>query len=280
MQTLSPISLNAVELYQVKACIDALGTDTFPREISRLALLVCDAEAILLCGFFDDASPVALYCNHIDAVYDRIVRPYLEKAYILDPFYERFLEKRGDEVLQLRECAPDDFEESEYCQRFYLDCDLQDEIMMILHVSETSALSFSLGNAIERDQVDTTKLKSLLPVLASMCRRHWIKLSPEDPDGQGRIASHLQLGFKLFGTSVLSPKEGEIVRLILKGHSSKSIARMFDNSPDTIKVHRRRIFNKLKINSQGEMMSIFLEALGKYPPGSTEDPLLFLERTS
>jgi DNA-binding CsgD family transcriptional regulator len=65
----------------------------------------------------------------------------------------------------------------------------------------------------------------------------------------------------MFATSVLSNRDSEIVRLILKGHSSKSMARVLGNSPETVKVHRKHIYAKIGITSQGELFSIFLRAL-------------------
>ena len=88
---------------------------------------------------------------------------------------------------------------------------------------------------------------------------------------------HLEKTFERFGTSLLSCREAEIVRLILKGHSSKSIARVLGNSPETVKVHRKRIFVKLNITSQGELFSLFLDALNRTPANANQDPLEYLE---
>ncbi|MEO5756764.1 MAG: helix-turn-helix transcriptional regulator [Mesorhizobium sp.] len=81
----------------------------------------------------------------------------------------------------------------------------------------------------------------------------------------------------MFGTSVLSNRESEIVRLILKGHSSKSTARLLGNSPETVKVHRKRIYAKMRIASQGELFSIFLRAVSCMPPDGQDDPLVYLD---
>ncbi|MCY1250836.1 Bacterial regulatory protein, luxR family [compost metagenome] len=54
----------------------------------------------------------------------------------------------------------------------------------------------------------------------------------------------------------VSVREAEVIRLMLKGHSTKSIARHLGNSPETVKVHRKRIYSKLKISSQGELFSL------------------------
>lgn len=277
VQPLSPISLSALEILQLKSCLDAIGTNGFVQELANFALLLSDAEMILISGFFHEATPVSLFSNHSAAKKSELIEPYLAKAYILDPLYERFLEKRGDEVVRLADYAPENFVDSDYFRLFYEGFGLSDEIMAIIHMSDRAALSVSLGCTDPGAVLDSTKLRAMLPVLVSLCKRHWVSFSPEDPEGQGRLAAHLKQSFRQFGSSVLSPKEGEIVRLILKGHSSKSIALMFGNSPDTIKVHRRRIFSKLGISAQGEIVSMFLEALEKAPPGTTQDPLVFLK---
>ena len=46
--------------------------------------------------------------------------------------------------------------------------------------------------------------------------------------------------------------------LILKGHSSYSIAATLGVSPNTVKVHRRQAYAKLNISSQAELFHLFL----------------------
>ncbi len=53
----------------------------------------------------------------------------------------------------------------------------------------------------------------------------------------------------------LSPREQAIVRLIIKGHSNKTIARIIDISPWTVATHLRRVFAKLEVNSRSEMVA-------------------------
>ncbi len=53
---------------------------------------------------------------------------------------------------------------------------------------------------------------------------------------------------------VLSPREQAIVRLIIKGYSNKTLARVLDISPWTVATHLRRIFAKLDVGSRSEMV--------------------------
>ena len=76
-----------------------------------------------------------------------------------------------------------------------------------------------------------------------------------------------------FGKDHLSKRECEVIQLILKGHSNKSIARLLDISVDTVKVYNKRFHAKLDISSQAELFSLFLEAISMVPVNSDEDPL-------
>lgn len=92
----------------------------------------------------------------------------------------------------------------------------------------------------------------------------------------GSLGAHVANALAQFGTSRLSEREAEVARLILQGHSSKVIARMLGNSPETVKVFRKRIHAKLGLASSAEMFSLFLVALCAAPQGSTDDPLAYL----
>jgi DNA-binding CsgD family transcriptional regulator len=67
-----------------------------------------------------------------------------------------------------------------------------------------------------------------------------------------------------------------VALLMLRGHSSKSAARRLAISPDTERVHRRNIYDKLGISSQAELCSLFFEALAEEPAGDAADPLAAL----
>ena len=53
----------------------------------------------------------------------------------------------------------------------------------------------------------------------------------------------------------LSPREQEIVRLIMNGLSTRGIASALEISPWTVTTHLRRVFSKLSVNSRAEMVA-------------------------
>ncbi|MGI9416089.1 MAG: LuxR C-terminal-related transcriptional regulator [Hyphomicrobiales bacterium] len=64
----------------------------------------------------------------------------------------------------------------------------------------------------------------------------------------------------------LSPREREIVQLVLKGYPTSLIAEKLGLTRGTVKNHRRRIYDKLDITSERELFLIYIEVtLGAGP---------------
>lgn len=57
----------------------------------------------------------------------------------------------------------------------------------------------------------------------------------------------------------LSPREQEVVRLVMKGLPTRGIAAILEISPWTVITHLRRIFSKLGVNSRAEMVACVLK---------------------
>ncbi len=101
-------------------------------------------------------------------------------------------------------------------------------------------------------------------------------LPPNAFPAQSSMGLHVMAAMARFGTSCLSDREAEVARLILRGYSSKVIARMMGNSPETVKVYRKRIHTKLGLATSAELFSLFLSALCAAPHGAKDDPLIYL----
>lgn len=197
----------------------------------------------------------------------RTIGPYLSYAYLLDPFYGLFKADVGTSVVSLEDCAPDDFHNTEYYRMFYSDTGLREEVTIFVACAPGNnpgtSIVLSLGQrAFRRPRTPQAcdGLKSLLPVNAALCTKHWPDLSGLTPalaaDGPN---------FDRLNMPKLSTREAEVVRLMLKGHSTKSMARLLGNSPETVKVHRKRIYSKLGICSQGELFSRFMGEMDWVP---------------
>ncbi len=69
--------------------------------------------------------------------------------------------------------------------------------------------------------------------------------------------------FRSIGEGVLSPRGRQVVELTLRGHSADSFGKRLEISSGTVRIHRRNIYTKLRMSSQGELFSHFINAMLK-----------------
>ncbi|HKY94267.1 MAG TPA: LuxR C-terminal-related transcriptional regulator [Kiloniellales bacterium] len=181
--------------------------------------------------------------------------------YLLDPFYHRYLAGAFG-WSTLSEIAPADFGRSDYVATYYNKLGIAHEIGFIAALGDSRAFHLSLTRGrgeppFARRERDW--LESMSPLLRSVGRG----LAPQagaDPAARSLHAS-LSGAFARFGTSVLTEREVEVVRLLLQGHLAKSIARELGISPGTARNHLKRIYPKLGVASHAELYALFLKAL-------------------
>ncbi len=256
------------QMAHIARAVTAVGTDDFPDSLTALLQTAFRFDSLFVSVFTPDHAPRQLFSNLDDDATRRIIGPYLSYAYLLDPFYGLFKADVGTSVVSLDACAPDDFRQSDYYRMFYSDTGLRDEVTIFVDAGHGTSIVLSLGKRAMRcgrDGDACPRLQTLLPLIAALCHKHW-----PNPGGQGPLVDHIGLAFDRLGMPKLSVREAEVVRLMLKGHSTKSMARLLCNSPETVKVHRKRIYSKLGIGSQGELFSKFLVAQDWVPLGEVE----------
>ncbi len=69
--------------------------------------------------------------------------------------------------------------------------------------------------------------------------------------------------FENFGEPLLTQRERQTTQLLLRGFSTKAIARQLEIAPGTVMVHKRNLFSKLGITSQYELFSQFIDSLSE-----------------
>lgn len=66
--------------------------------------------------------------------------------------------------------------------------------------------------------------------------------------------------------AVLTPREHEVLDLLVTGKSNKEIAKVLGTSPRTIDVHRARVFQKLEADTLPDLVHLVLAARPAEPP--------------
>ncbi|WP_069864041.1 MULTISPECIES: helix-turn-helix transcriptional regulator [Pseudomonas] len=247
--------------------IEQIGQPRFWKQLILLLHQWLPFDNALAAFYPASATPVALEEYDADPQAVSAAMPaYLSGLYQLDPFYQACREGLPSGLYRLEEVAPDQFRQSEYFLNYFHDNVLEDEVQFILQLPGQGALSLSLGMRKPFDAAQCGLLAMLCPWVLALMQQHWQqrsqRLLPANPEG---VATQVRDALSHFGAGVLSERELEIARLILRGYSSKAMAERLAISPETIKVHRRHLYAKLDISSQPELFSLFLQSLGHDP---------------
>ena len=114
-------------------------------------------------------------------------------------------------------------------------------------------------------------LESVQPLLYALAQMHWstvhTRTAPASDLGLGKVVQEAAAGF---GRDVLTPRECEVVKLVLRGYSTKSISQSLGISPGTVKVHRENIYGKLGVSTQAELFNMFIASISAMPAGDTD----------
>lgn len=200
------------------------------------------------------------------------IESYLAGAYLLDPMRTHALTLRKAKVVQLKDLIDEDFRASEYFRTYYAASHLSDEVNFLIPVAAEQVIAVCL----ERSQTlapfadaEVERFRSWLPMLSAMLHRHvmspgWsARTAAQTP--ADREHDRLEARLATFGSDSLTPREHEVVQHLLSGASAPDIAGRLSVSLQTVRVHRRNIYEKLDVSSLGQLFSLAMRAvLDKY----------------
>ncbi len=201
------------------------------------------------------------------------VRRYLSGFYLLDPFYDQCMERSDSGCYALADVAPDHFKLSEYYLAFYRHSHLEDEINYLLQLDESLSLAVSLAFTDELDEAAKSRFKCISPWVLAVLTKHFEGYQGRGGREEKVWEQRVHAALSNFGSSLLTERECRIAQLILRGHSTKSLAERLKVSEDTIKSHRKHVYAKLDIGTQSELFSLFIDALANAHGVLERDPL-------
>lgn len=239
---------------ELGALVSAIGTAGFTDALRRAIGVACAFDSMVVTAYGDCDRPRSLY-HDFDEVQAAINISFYESGpYLLDPFFLAGRDGIAPGAYRLIDLAPDAFFKSEYYRTFYRRIRLSDELGLIMPATAGTWLVVSLARRVRRQgfsAADIAAVNAVFPVLAAAVLRHF-----EDAAGTtDKPAASLPERLKSFAGDILSPREMEVVQLILHGHSTPSAAALLGIAEGTVKVHRRHAYAKLGIVSQAELFS-------------------------
>jgi DNA-binding CsgD family transcriptional regulator len=242
--------------------VDLIGTDGFPAALADAVRQLADFEFTVMFGYVGSARPLDLYDDFPPDRYRLHVAEYQEGPYMLDPFFLATLGTVAPGVWRLSEIAPDRFYQGEYFRSYYAQTGLSEEVGFLIDVNADLTVVISLMRTERRfSNAELRTLKDIWPVVDAAARRHWNDLPLTAGQSASDIEATIEQAFQTIGEGLLTPRERQVVEHTLKGHSAEAVGKILGISSGTVRIHRRNIYSKLRINSQGELFSEFITSM-------------------
>lgn len=247
------------------AVIRALGTADFFPSLRALIRAQVPFDNLISVAFARDRGPLILHqWSPQEPNYFQLL--YGNGAYQLDPFYLTSLDPRRMGAHRLADIAPDSFATSDYFRTYYQKVEIIDEIGLLHAVDDRVTLHLSLGRRTGSpaySRGDLALVRHLEPALSALLKQHSTAALTRWHASKTAIQTGATRSWlAAFGVTV---REAEVADMILRGHSNSSMGAVLGISGETVKVHRKNLYTKLRISSQSELYMLFIERMAPRP---------------
>ncbi len=262
---------------ELARAIAALGTDDFfPNLVAAVrSQLVIDYPQIWL--YNKDLPPQSLYHEvPPKAVYAQI-DSYLEGPFQEDPFYQTSVGRPKSKLYRLDRVTAGRLEQSDYYQNYYADTGTVDECVFLARLESGAALNLSIMRLPEHGSFNEEEYSALYLMAEPISEL--LKTHSEHPEFakrhliQPEIDFQVNTAFRTFGSSMLSPREKDVLELMLRGYGTDTTAERLVIAVETVRRHRKSIYKKLDVSSQTDLFSLFINTLSCVGEAAGEDPL-------
>ena len=257
--------------------IASLGTAAFGSRLLAFIRSIVTFDSAVLMAYPGDSKLLVLEDQLSAGDRGPFDGPYRNGLYLLSPLYLASREGRRG-CFHIDEIAPRGFTESEFYQLYYSTNGSIDQVAYLCESAQGTPIAISIERTNQLPPFrrrERNALAEALELVAELVRQQRWPAGLVDTNAPPLdMHAHLENVLSLFGSSTLTPREREVVRLILRGYPSKSVARELNISTQTEQVHRKNIYQKLGISSHSELFTLFFDAIAS--PAAGTDPLLSL----
>lgn len=233
-------------------CVDSAE---FPLELARTLREITPVDRLLLYVLQPDQAPLILHSESESAAgAKRAAQVYFGGGYRYDPYYRAFM---ADNAGGFCSGVEDEGGEGRWSQ--------------VQHVAYLSPVSrgVSVAALLVRSpgsrvfsSAELQRLRALEGPILTALRLHWTTWAAQhaaQPVAESReLHREVELAIDHFGQDVMTPREAEVVRLLLRGHTTKAAAERLGIAVATTALHRKRSYAKLGVCSQAELFYRFL----------------------
>ena len=262
---------------QINDIISNIDLPNMPSILSNSIKGVVDFEHAAIFGYLEGRRPIFLFDGFSKDNKRPLVTPYLNGSYLVDPFYSACVDQIEPGLYRMRDIAPDNFYEEVGAHPGYVSPCISDEpgylseeIGFFAKTEQNSYIILSLMRAHDAPPFSSAEfawLARIEPVVQAAVSHHWRDIGAGETNefNSACLSNYVEKAFEAFGDEILTPREQEISRLILRGHSTGSMSSKLDISTATVKIHRKNLYSKLNISSQAELFSLFIDILSVAP---------------
>lgn len=262
---------------EISRAIAALGTDRFlPALIAAInGQVKIDYPQVWL--YHRDLPPKVLYHEIPDAALSSQVDRYLEGPFREDPFYQTSMDRPRARIYRLSRVTAGKLKTSDYYRDYYADTGTVDEVIYLSKLRSGNVINISmmrLPRHGEFSDEEYERLYLLADPVAELLKSH----SEHDDFAvthliQPGIDHQIDLAFQTFGASLLSPREKDVLELMLRGYGTDISGQRLNIALETVRRHRKSIYRKLDVSSQTDLFSLFINSMSCLGEAAGEDPL-------
>lgn len=248
--------------------IDVLGTNNFFTVLVKWLEkhIVIDSSSAIY--YNKKHSPKLLFENLNKDEKALFYAKFLDGAYVATPAYQGFMNEYCEGLYAWSQLIPIGFKHSQMYASYYEPSCIEDLSYFFINIEEAGCIQFCIGRHSPRKKFSNEErvfLASISLFVIALIKKHWqiiLSKQVQDLPPLSSIVSE-RVGYLLdnFESEILTAREREIAKLVVTGHSSQSAADKLNISPGTERVHRAKLYAKLKLRSSSELFSYFLHQL-------------------
>lgn len=241
--------------------IRALGGGGFHAAMEDLLTRAMEPDNYIVIAYSGDRPPVILHRRSSSArVHGELETRYVTALYVLDPFYAAHIDRVPPGAYRLRDIAPDKFRTTSYYSEYYRRTTLVDELAFFAYVENGWTINICLGRDSSSRRLfgkgALNRARRMAPAVAALLERHFAALPIAGRTDTVSVDDLLIRRLREARRIEITRRQAQVAVLLLRGHSSKSIARELGVSWQTVRVFRRQLYARCGISSQAELFAL------------------------
>lgn len=261
----------------ISQVIAALGTDAF---FSTLVQAINGQVKIDYPQFWlyhKDLPPRVLYHEIPQEAVASQIDSYLEGPFREDPFFQTSMDRPRAKIYRLSRVTAGKLQQSDYYRNYYADTGTVDEAIYLAKLHAGNVINISMMRLPKHgpfSDAEYERLYLLAEPVSELLKSH-----SEHGDFsttyliQPGIDHQIDLAFHTFGSSLLSPREKDVLELMLRGYGTDVSAERLGIALETVRRHRKGIYRKLDVSSQTDLFSLFINSMSCVSEAAGADPL-------